>query len=228
MDADKHFGQIAGLIGDKSRALMLWHLLGNKALTATELALCADVSPQSASMHLNKLLDSGVVAVEKQGRHRYYRFASREAAYAVEGIANLLPAGMGVPAPSADQVDSIRYCRTCYDHLAGKVGVLLTEKLIEKRIIGREGSRFALTPKGTTWFGSLGIDAAELRGARRVFARACLDWSERRSHLAGALGAAFLDKMFETDWIRRVKHSRAIIVTAKGKRRLRNLFSVDL
>ena len=207
---------------------MLWHLLGDKALTATELAMGANVSPQSASMHLNKLVNAGLLSMEKQGRHRYYRFSGPDAAYAVEAIANLLPADRPVRDPAVGEVDDIRFCRTCYDHLAGRVGVLLTDRLLKQNIIVRAGSEFETGRKGAAWFRSMEIDVAELKNMRRDFARACLDWSERRHHLAGALGAAILETMLESDWIRRVKQSRSIILTSKGRRRMYELLGLEV
>jgi len=228
MAAEKQFGLIAGLIGEKARATMLWHLLGSKALTATELAMCAEVSPQSASMHLTKMLHAGLLGMEKHGRHRYYRLAGPEAAYAVEAIASLIPAENGILNSPVSNSDGIRYCRTCYDHLAGRVGVLLTEQLIKRKIIIRAGEQFELTRKGSGWFTSLGVDLATLKNSRRAFARACLDWSERRHHLAGALGAGLLEFMLGSDWIRRVKYSRFVVLTPKGRRQMHELLGLDV
>jgi DNA-binding transcriptional ArsR family regulator len=176
MSAEEHFGTIVQVIGEKSRASMLWHLLGDTALTATELALCADISPQSASMHLNKLVRAGLLAIEKRGRYRYYRISNVDVAYAVEAMASLVPAEKD--AEPGREAGDIRYCRTCYDHLAGKIGVLLTEQLLEHKIIHRTGSRFKVTGNGAGWFESLGIEIAAVRNARRTFARACLGVSE--------------------------------------------------
>jgi DNA-binding transcriptional ArsR family regulator len=228
MNVDKQFGMMAGLIGEQSRAVMLWHLLGGKALTATELAISADVSPQSASMHLNKLLKAGVLAMEKQGRHRYYKFSTPEAAYAVEAIANLIPPEKDPQKLPTGGRSEIQYCRTCYDHLAGKVGVLVTGRLVERKVIVPRGLQFELTAKGRAWFNSLEIDAIALQNSRRVFARTCLDWTERKHHLAGALGAAFLDAMLEADWVRRMKNSRAILLTPKGRRKFHDLLGLDV
>jgi DNA-binding transcriptional ArsR family regulator len=219
---------MAGLIGEQSRAVMLWHLLGGKALTATELAISADVSPQSASMHLNKLVQAGVLAMEKHGRHRYYKFSTPEAAYAVEAIANLIPPEKSRQKFPAGGLSEIQYCRTCYDHLAGKVGVLITERCVERKFIIPRVLQFELTPKGRAWFDSLGIDAAALQNSRREFARACLDWTERRHHLAGALGAALFDAMLKADWMRRMRHSRAILLTSKGRRKLHDLLDLNV
>lgn len=224
---DDRFRSIALLIGDKARASMLWQLIDGKALTASELALSAGVSPQSASMHLNKLLSAGLLAMERQGRHRYYRLSGPETAYAVEAIANLVPADKRVHAATAGEVDELRFCRSCYDHLAGRVAVGLADHLVQRNIIARDGPQFEITRKGTRWFEELGIDVTEVKNSRRFFARACLDWSERRHHLAGALGAALLDSMLASDWVRRRKHSRSLLLTSKGRRRMYDLLGFD-
>jgi len=229
MVVNERLGMITHLIGEKSRAIMLWNLLGDNALTATELATCADVSPQSASMHLNKLVHARLLVTEKQGRHRYYRLSGPDVAYAVEAIASLIPAEKNtLKDSSVRKVDDVRYCRTCYDHLAGKVGVLLTDQLLKHKIILRVGAEFDLTRKGVEWFESMGIEVEALKNTRRIFARACLDWSERRHHLAGALGAAFLKKILEFDWVRQVKHSRAMILTPKGRREIYDLLRLNV
>lgn len=212
------FKHIASLIGDPTRATVLWTLLDGRAYTATELAMAAEASPQNISMHLHKLLQADLLRVESQGRHRYYRFASKEVAYAVEALANLIPEKK----QTADT--PIKYCRTCYDHLAGKIGVSIADSLLRQKLITDE---FGLTKKGEKWMQQvMGIDVALLKAQRRTFSRPCLDWSERRYHLAGAVGAALLDKMLADDWVRRTKHSRAIVITATGRELLGKHFSV--
>jgi DNA-binding transcriptional ArsR family regulator len=239
MDTEEQFGQMASLLGEPARAKMLWALLEGKAFTATELALRGEVSPQGASMHLGKLVQAGWLSVRQQGRHRYYQLASREVAYAIEAIANLLPAdggrniGSGFPAggsPVAAPLSNgdIRYCRSCYDHLAGRAGVAITDALLRKNLLEPVDERYEATHAGIKWLAALGIDVAELKGSRRVFARPCLDWSERRHHIAGSLGAALLEKMLADDWLRRVRHSRAIIVTAKGEKKFSQLLGLSI
>jgi DNA-binding transcriptional ArsR family regulator len=262
---EQQFSQLASLIGEPARARMLWNLLDGRAFTATELALMAEVSPQSASMHLNKLLQAQLLTVEHQGRHRYYALATREVAYAIEAIASLLPDGQpggdstnGRPAGGTQQPlrnGDIKYCRTCYDHLAGKIGVAITDKLVTNQLLvperGREyvtpapdntdtGKRrppldrpaqpagYMLTPAGLGWFNKLGIDIDQLKSQRRAFSRQCLDWSERRPHIAGSLGAALLEKMKQEDWVRKIKNSRALLVTAKGEKKLQELLGLHL
>src|SRR5579859_1540745 len=217
MDVEERFSQLASLIGEPARSKMLWNLLDGRAFTATELALMAGVSPQSASMHLNKLVQAELLRVENQGRHRYYQFSSRDVAYAIEAIANLLPNEKPAARENIASNGHIKYCRTCYDHLAGKVGVSITDRLLKNKLIVPVETNYEVTTTGRKWFSQLDIETDELKGQRRTFAKKCLDWSERRHHIAGSLGAALLEKMISDDWIRKTKNSRVIIVTAKGE-----------
>jgi DNA-binding transcriptional ArsR family regulator len=221
------FGNITALIGDPVRSLVLWTLLDGRAYTATELAICADTSAQNISMHLSKLVQADLLTVESQGRHRYYRFSRQEVAYAVEALANLISPKNEVKATTTD-ISDIKYCRTCYDHLAGKVGVLITEKLISQKIIELQNKTYHLTTKGNKFFKDFGIDTNTLKNKRRFFAKPCLDWSERKYHLSGSLGAALLDNMLHADWLRRKKNSRAVIVTSKGQSEIYNLFKISI
>ena len=216
---------IASLIGEPVRAKILWTLMDGKAYTARELAIGAETTPQNLSMHLGKLLKAGLLAVESQGRHRYYSFSREEVAYAIEAMANLIPAEQ-VVTRDMDAVP-IKFCRTCYDHLAGKVGVLLTESLLRHKWIVYHDQELDVTPKGAQWFSEWGIDCDEIRRQRRVFAKPCLDWTERRHHLAGALGAALLEKMLEAHWLRRHAQSRAVTLTAKGRQALETWFNIQ-
>jgi len=216
---------IAALIGDPVRVRILWTLLDGRAYTARELAIGVETSPQNLSMHLSKLLKAGLLSVEAQGRHRYYSFSREEVAFAIEAMANL------VPPPGVHQEPEmvpINYCRTCYDHLAGKVGVLVTDSLVTQKIIEPAGGKFTVTAKGTKWLTRLDIDCLTLQQHRRAFTRACLDWTERRSHLAGALGAALLKKMLDERWIRHMANSRAVLVTPKGQKAFREVFGITL
>lgn len=233
MDVEERFRAIVALIGEPARATMLWSLLDGKALTATELAIRADVSAQSASMHLNKLVQAELLAVESQGRHRYYRFRKPETAYVIEALANLItPHDQKTHASSISHSLSpptgIRYCRTCYDHLAGKVAVEITNRLVHQKIMHVENDHYDVTRKGQQWFNALGIDAESLRDERRQFARRCLDWSERKPHLAGALGAALLTTWTDSGWITRQKNTRATTLTAKGQQGFYKLLGLNL
>jgi DNA-binding transcriptional ArsR family regulator len=216
---ESRFKQVASLIGDPTRATVLWVLLDGKAFTATELAIAANTSPQNMSMHLNKLLDADLLSVESQGRHKYYKYASKDVAYAIEAMANLLPPEK----PAEKALSPVTYCRTCYDHLAGKIGVQITDSLLDQQILT---DNFEVSKKGEKWFKDLGLDLEEIKQQRRSYLRPCLDWSERRYHIAGALPAALLDKMLEEDWIRRTKNSRAVVITAEGQKKMRKYFKL--
>lgn len=225
---ENQFSQLASLLGSKSRSVMLWNLLDGRAYTATELSLCAEISAQSASNHLTKLVNANLLTVEKQGRHRYYRYASPEVARVVESMASLLPISrdnqrMEKPEPTGEM-----FARTCYDHLAGKVGVDMTNMLINKGMIETVGKKYKVTPSGKEWFHSIGIDINELKSQKRSFAYQCLDWSERKHHIAGALGAAILQILLQKDWIRKKENSRKIIITPKGKRGLKNKLNLKI
>jgi DNA-binding transcriptional ArsR family regulator len=210
------FSEIANLLGDKCRSNMLWNLLDGRAYTATELSLCAEISPQAASNHLSKLVEAQILSVEKQGRHRYYTFAHAGIAYAIESMANLMPIG-NLTHSTKESHNKIELARTCYDHLAGKLGVAITHSLIDNNLINQESNQYILTDAGKNWFRSINIEVETIGKGKRVFARPCLDWSERKHHLAGALGAALLQTIIHNDWIRKKLNSREVILTAKGR-----------
>ena len=224
----KHFGHIASLIGEKSRAMMLWNLLDGRAYTATELATSADISFQSASNHLSQLINAGLLRSEKQGRHKYYRFASDRVAEAIENIAALMPVSDSLKSAAGQHTAGIRYARTCYDHLAGKLGVQVTGIFLKNKWLIAYDDRYELSTGGQRLFESLDIDISATQQQNRKFAYPCLDWSERNHHLAGALGAALLDSMINKDWIRKVKHSREILVTGNGRIEMNKRFKIDL
>ncbi len=216
----EHFKQTAALIAEPVRATVLWTLLDGKSFTASELAIAADTSASNISMHLSKLLNAGLLKAENHGRHRYYSFARKEIAYAVEALNTLIPSSSKKMMHDDDIIAPVRQCRTCYDHLAGKTGVAITDALLKQRIIAADDNYFGLTVKGKKWFLEWDIDTDALQQQRRSFLRPCLDWSERRYHMAGSLAAALLDKMLLQDWVRRTKNSRAVVVTAKGQKNL--------
>lgn len=218
---------ITSLIGDPVRTKILWTLLDGRAYTATELAICADTSPQNMSMHLGKLLQANLLVAEPQGRHKYYRFSRPEVAYAIEAIGNLIPDEKHRKIVDNTSNAAIKHCRTCYDHLAGEVGVLLTAEFIQQKFIEQEGKTYLVTEKGSAFFSEFDIDTDELKKSRRIFAKPCLDWTERKPHLAGALGAAFLEKMLLSDYFRKTKGSRAIVITAKGRQQLYDRFKIS-
>jgi DNA-binding transcriptional ArsR family regulator len=213
---ENDFKQIAGLIGDPIRSTILWELTSGRPMTATELGCSADTTPQNISNHLSKLIKAGLLVVENQGRHRYYRIDKWEVAYMIEALTLLMPGYDGKSQHDQAQEPHIKYCRTCYDHLAGRIGVGLMDAMLKQKIMVQKGSLLELTDKGRSFFEDMGIRVDLLLNKRRILAKSCLDWTEKRYHLAGSLGAAWLEKMLSLDYIRKVKNSRAVIVTSKG------------
>jgi len=233
MTTNARFAEIATVAGDPARAAMLHALLDGRALTASELARVAGVTPQTASGHLSRLTESGLLAVERQGRHRYHRLASPAVARMMESImqvaAESAPAGRAVVTGPRDQ--ALRAARTCYDHLAGRLGVALSDAMVAAGHVEMDGEAGLVTESGLALVRAIGIDADALaaqRGRRsgRVMCRPCLDWSERRPHLAGTLGASLCAHFLAEHWVRRVEGSRALTVTPKGQLRLRDVFGV--
>jgi DNA-binding transcriptional ArsR family regulator len=219
---------VASLIADPARAAMLMALLDGRALPAGELAYAGGVTAQTASSHLAKLLDGGLVAVESEGRHRYYRLAGAHIAQALEQLAAIRPAEPVKRKALSPQGRELRFARCCYDHLAGQLGVAATRALEERRfIVPATEKKFEVTPAGAEWFGDLGLDVAALKPTRRGLARQCLDWTERTHHLAGPLGAAFLAKLCDAGWLRRSRQSRAVQLTPKGRLELKTRLGVD-
>lgn len=217
---------ISVLIGDPKRAVILWTLLDNRAYTAIELSNIVETSAQNISIHLSKLVNAGLLSVESQGRHKYYKISNQEVASAIEGIANLIPKERHKKIFISDS--NIKYCRTCYDHLAGRIGVEITEQLLSENYIELENKTFTITKKGEIFFTNFGIDTLKLKKQRRTFAKPCLDWSERKHHISGSLATAILNKMLELDWIRRIASSRAIIITSNGKKGFYEKFKLNI
>ena len=228
MDVEENFIRISALICEPARAKMLWNLLDGRAYTATELSVVSEISPTSASNHLSKLLEADIVKVELQGKHRYYSFSKPDVAYAVESLANLVNNGSTNKLKKETVISGIKYCRTCYDHLAGFVGVNITEALEQKSYIKKSGTTYLVTEKGWKWFIQFDISKNDLNNNRRLLTRQCLDWSERRPHLAGQLGAILLERMLQRKWFRKVQFSRELIVTPKGRQDVYELLDLDL
>lgn len=229
MASQASFAEIATLAGDPARAGMLHALLDGRALTATELAHAAGITPQTASGHLARLTAGGLLAVEKQGRHRYHRLASPAVARMLESImqvaAERAPPRRKTFVGPRDK--ALRAARTCYDHLAGHLGVALADAMVANGQIELATDAGIVTPRGIALFERLGLalDAPGKRG--RMLCRPCLDWSERRPHLAGAVGAALCQHCFDAGWIRRVEGTRAVAITGKGGRHFRDVFGID-
>jgi DNA-binding transcriptional ArsR family regulator len=208
---------IAALIGDHARAEVLTALMADRALTATELAAVAGVTKQTISAHLAKLLDAGLLAAERQGRHRYFRLADRDVAQLLESLMGVAFRTGALRHRLSPREPALRQARVCYDHLAGELGVAIHERLLARCALAAASDGLVLTAAGHRLLQQLGIDTAALALQRRRFCHACLDWSERRHHLAGAVGAALLARMIELGWIRRGKGSRVVVVTAHGR-----------
>lgn len=223
------FAGIAALIGEPARANMLAALMDGRALTAAELARSAGVTAQTASGHLARLTEGGILAVERQGRHRYHRLASPTVARMLEGIMSVA-ADQVPPAPRTGPRDAaLRRARTCYDHLAGRVAVAIAEGMAARRQIEWSVDGGALTPDGEAFLRGLGMELApQGRRVDRVFCRPCLDWSERRPHIAGRLGAMLCQHCLAQGWLRRVEGSRALSITPAGKMALRQNFGFRL
>ncbi len=223
MKAGPSIAPIAALAGDPARANMLAALMSGKALTASELANEAGVTAQTASSHLAKLEAGGLVGAMKQGRHRYFRLADGDVAEMLEKMMGVAARAGHLRTRPGPSDPAIRKARVCYDHLAGEMGVALLDSLIQRRLIsGAEDPK--LTRRGTEFADSFGIDLDALSRERRPLCRRCLDWSMRRHHLAGALGAALLRRLYDLNWTRRVRGSRALQFTPDGERSFWRLF----
>jgi DNA-binding transcriptional ArsR family regulator len=234
-----NLARTASLIGDLARASMLTALMDGRALTATELARVANITPQTASGHLARLTDAGLVIVERQGRHRYHRLASAAVARMVEGMmavaAELDEQGAAArpgPVRVGPRDAALRYARTCYDHLAGEMAVAMADRMVARGHVELSPDGGVLTADGASFLRGLGVDldAAATRGGRRtgrMFCRPCLDWSERRPHIGGALGAALCHCCFTQGWMRRAAGTRAVTVTPAGQLALREAFGLD-
>ena len=215
---------LAKLIGDHARSTILMALMTGRALTATELSRAAGVSKQTASSHLAKLVDAKLVAVERVGRHRYFRLANHEVGTVIETLIGLAHR-LGVVHVDTGPADiAMRKARVCYDHLAGDFGVLVHDSLRQQGCVRGEGRELTLTDEGERFAEDFGVDLAALERHRRPLCLACLDWSVRRPHLAGALGAALLERFVALRWATRAKGTRVMVFSAIGERALRQRF----
>jgi len=222
--ADADIAAPASLIGDATRATFLMALSQGQSLPASELARRARVTPSTASIQLAKLVEGGLLTVERNGRHRYYGLTDPNVATAIESLALIAPRRTASSLRQVRVGSDLQAARTCYDHLAGALGVALLDALQRQRLLTAE---LEPTRRGATRFGELGIDVDDLAGRRRPFAKRCLDWTERRHHLAGSLGAALAARCFELGWIERLPSSRAVLVTEKGRRGLFRELAID-
>ncbi|MGG7573254.1 ArsR/SmtB family transcription factor [Streptomyces sirii] len=221
--------RLAALLADRSRASFCLALLDGRAWTAGELAAYAQVAPSTASEHLTRLIEGGLLVERRQGRHRYVQLAGPHVAELLESLTAQLdrpaeqPRGLRAVNASA----ALARGRTCYDHLAGRLGVTITDAMTGRGLLDQDGG-FALTDAGRDWLtDELGIDPTALRTGRRPQARGCLDWTERRPHLAGAAGARLCDRLLDRHWVRRVGSGRAVRLTHDGATALRDLLGID-
>lgn len=228
-EIDDEVATIAAAIGERARARILFSLLDGHARSSTELAVVAEVSPSTASVHLSRLTQAKLVHVSVQGKRRYYSLAGRSVAKVLEALS--VVAGGGVTRRAVSRVpDRLRNARVCYDHLAGVAGVQLHDRMLELGWFkfDRNRGEYGLTPKGEAEIIELGIDVEEARSARRRIACPCPDWSERKPHLAGALGAALLQTALKRKWFTRDLDSRALSITTRGRSELHSRLGISL
>ena len=226
--SEEAVSRIAAAIGEPSRARMLYALMDGHARTSTELALVAEISPSTASVHLHRLEALHLVQLFAQGKHRYYSLSSRATARALESLLVLAGAQRNAFQPTTPA--PLRAARTCYDHMAGATAIALHDSLLSQRWLRRasaENNTYKITPAGEKGLLAFGIDAAALQQQRRRFAYACLDWSERKPHLAGSLAAALLNLAISRKWLRRELDSRALTITRLGEREFLTSFGLS-
>jgi DNA-binding transcriptional ArsR family regulator len=225
---DPDVAEVAATIGDPGRAAMLFALLGGGDLPASELAHRAGVSPQAATAHLKKLVGAGLLAVRTSGRHRLFRLASPEVGHAIETLAAIAKPPAIVALRQSSAMQRLREARSCYDHLAGKLGVGVARRLIERGIVRLSARSFSVTADGARELARLGIDLDAAGDARRSFARACMDWTERQPHIAGSLGASILQLFLKRKWVVRNTADRSLLVTPAGRIALERTFHIHL
>jgi len=219
--------EIAALAGDPARANILTALLDGRAMTATELAYAARVTPQTTSAHLAKLVDAGLITATPSGRHRYFRLTSPKVAQMLESIVAVASDNRPRFRPLSRQAAELRAARVCYDHLAGQLGVRIAEAMVARGYLVLEDDGGRITESGTRYLWDLGIDTRVAGKGRRHLCRACLDWTERRPHIGGAIGAALAERWLTLGWIARAKNSRAVSVTPDGERGFQESLGID-
>jgi DNA-binding transcriptional ArsR family regulator len=220
--ARSQLSALGAVLADDTRAEILTLLMDGRAHTGSELARHVGVVPSTASEHLSRLLDAGLVGVEPQGRHRYFRLASRDVAELLETL-GATPALTAAPRPAAPA--ALAFARTCYDHFAGELAVRLYDHLVAQAHLHDADEGLALTPSGLRLFDSIGIDIEAIKSSQRCSVRRCLDWTERRHHLAGAAGAALLDALLANRWVTQGSQARSLRVTNAGRKALTTIFA---
>lgn len=220
--------ELGALIGDPARASMLTELMSGRALTAGELALVAQITPQTATTHLRKLAEARLIRSERQGRHRYVALASSEVAHMLETMYALSAPQNGARAKPPRVFGALKRARTCYDHLAGELGVALCDTFTKRKLVVLHDEAAELTRRGLAFAADFGLDLERHPSSRRPLCKTCLDWSERRYHLAGHFGAALAKRLFEKHWIERAPEGRALTITKAGLRELRAQLNIEL
>jgi DNA-binding transcriptional ArsR family regulator len=226
MPGDADIAAIAALLADSTRAAMLLALSDGRAFTASELAKSAGVAPSTASEHLGRLVDAELLAVVKQGRHRFYQLADPTIVEIMEGLARLAPQVKTRTLSASEHAKALHRARLCYHHLAGTLGVLLTEALVERQVLHGVDAGYVVEEEGIAWLHAFGIASGPLPKRGRLFVPWHIDWSERRHHVAGALGAALADRLFELQWLVRNPTSRAVRLTTDGKTGMEQAFGL--
>jgi len=227
MPGDIDIAPIAAALADPTRASMLIALSDGRALPAGELAQRARVKASTASAHLAKLVDGGFLVVVKQGRHRYFRLADPRIIQIIESLASLAQAAPVRSLRESATAEAVRAARMCYNHLAGKLGVSLSEALVDKRILDAFDEGYLITDGGKQWMHEFGIDSSDFKKQRSLLVPCHIDWSERRHHVAGAFGAAFTKRLLDLTWIERLPSSRAIRLAETGRQGLKSEFDLD-
>ncbi|WLA84387.1 helix-turn-helix transcriptional regulator [Bradyrhizobium elkanii] len=220
--------ELAGLIADSGRASILSRLMDGRPQTASELALVAGVTPQTASWHLSRMVERALLKVERRGPRRFYRLATPLVAQMLEGMMTVAAIDPHPSRPPPRIDPEMRRARTCYDHLAGELGVAVTDAMRDRGHLNLDQEAGELTASGRALLGDLGIDLRSPARSRRILCRPCLDWSERRPHLAGRAGAAVADVALQRDWIRRRPQGRSVEITDAGLLAFRNLFGARI
>jgi DNA-binding transcriptional ArsR family regulator len=228
MPGDINIAPVALLLADPTRASILQELSDSRALPAGELARRAHVSASTASAHLFKLIEAGFLAVEKQGRQRYYRIANPAVVQAIEALTALAPARQVRSLRESLLAEAVRNARMCYNHLAGNLGVQISQALVDKRILDASDEGYSITPDGLQWLRDFGIGEAVLKKRGSLVVPHHIDWSEHRPHLAGELGAALARRLFDREWITRTPSSRAVRLTATGQQALGDAFAIHV
>ena len=218
--------EIAALLADPARATMVWALLDGRALTASELAVAARITPQTASTHLAKLTEAGLLSMARQGRHRYFRFASPRVTGMIDGIVAVALEKRPRYRPLSRQARALKAARMCYGHLAGRLSVDLTDSFVARDYVVLDDEVAEITRAGTRFLAEFGVERPPLRSTRRHYCRLCLDWTERRPHIAGAVGAAITKRCFDLGWTERMRHSSAVVVTASGQHGFLHTFGI--